>query len=111
MKKVTLFFVVVLSAVVISQGCVNSRTTTRESAVTKTTAKDQSMQENKGNFPQGSSNLAEQGTVRTIEKTTQVKQERVTDESGGVLSTTIHFIGKVIALPFKIIADIIEAIF
>jgi len=52
------------------------------------------------------------GTDRTVERTSTTRVVR-TDEDAprGVLSTTVHFIGEIIALPFRIVGGLIRAIF
>ena len=40
-----------------------------------------------------------------------VKETKNTSEGGGVISTAWHFIGKVLAFPFKLIGETIELIF
>ena len=50
------------------------------------------------------------GTV--VEKRTTVHTEEIDeDEPRGLLSTTVHFVGEIIALPFRLVGGLIRAIF
>lgn len=51
-------------------------------------------------------NVDDGETTRTETRTTTVE-----DEERGILGTTFHVIGQILAFPFKVVAKIIEAIF
>ncbi len=104
-----MLFAVALLAV---QGCASS-THRSETVVTETMQPTPAPSGNMGNFSSGQSSAeagAPSGEV-PVQKTTEVREERTTHESHGVLSTTLHFIGQILAFPFKIIAGAIEFIF
>ena len=50
-------------------------------------------------------------TDRTVETRTTKVVDGDDDAPRGVLSTTVHFIGEIIALPFRIVGGLIRAIF
>ncbi len=78
-----------------SLGCASSRTTT-----VKTEERVQR---------QGTMVGTEVGPVGTKTTTTTVTQ--TPQESRGVLSTTIHFIGEVISWPFRLVGGLLRALF
>ena len=58
------------------------------------------------------------GTVDRVETTTTRVEDddvdvvvRDDDEPRGVLSTTVHFIGEILALPFRLVGGLLRAIF
>ena len=51
-------------------------------------------------------NIDDGETTRTRTETTTV-----VDEERGILGTTFHVIGQILAFPFKVVAKVIEAIF
>jgi hypothetical protein len=50
-------------------------------------------------------------TVQQTQTETNTETHEETTESRGILSSTVHFIGAVIAFPFKLIGGVIQAIF
>ncbi|MBP6342898.1 MAG: hypothetical protein KA403_03080 [Candidatus Omnitrophica bacterium] len=50
-------------------------------------------------------------TIQKTQTETNTETTRETHESRGILSSTVHFIGAVIAFPFKLIGGVIQAIF
>jgi hypothetical protein len=51
----------------------------------------------------------EQGQV--VETHTTVTEEEKRDSGGGVISTTVAFVGEVIAFPFRLVGAVFRAIF
>lgn len=112
-KKIFLWFISCLFVAFVVPGCTtSSRSTKTETTTTETEKEGSSTRGNEGNFAQGESSptTEEAGTTKT-EKRTEVKENQTTSESRGVLGTTLHFIGQVLAFPFKVIARVIEFIF
>ncbi|MFA5119003.1 MAG: hypothetical protein WC695_09195 [Candidatus Omnitrophota bacterium] len=112
-KRVFLLAVVCLFAVSVFPGCTaGSSTVKSETVTTRTTAGDSAEQGNQGNFVGGESSAKAQDTGATkVEKRTEVREERSKSEPAGILGTTLHLIGQVLAFPFKLVAGVIEAIF
>ena len=50
-------------------------------------------------------------TDRNGEKETTVTEERVVDRPTGILSGVFNVVGEIIALPFRIVAGIVQLIF
>ena len=48
---------------------------------------------------------------RTVESSTHVTQTVPDDERRGVLGTTVHVIGEVLAMPFRLVAGLVRLIF
>jgi len=91
-------------------GCSTSSSTTKtETVTTQEDVESPAKEGNQGVFKGGQS--APQAEGRTKEEKRTVTEERKTSESRGVISTTWHFIGQVLAFPFKVIAGVIEFIF
>ncbi len=108
-KKSALLTIVCLCGLFVVQGCTTSSSSTKTETVTTS---DIGTQGNQGNFERGeSSPKAEEAGATKIEKRTEVEEKRTESESRGVLGTTLHFIGQVLAFPFKILAGVIEFIF
>ncbi len=112
-KRVFLLAVVCLFAVFVFSGCTaGSSTVKSETVTTQTTAGGPAAQDNQGNFTGGESSAKAQDAAATkVEKRTEVREERSESEPAGILGTTLHFIGQVLAFPFKLVAGVIEAIF
>jgi len=107
-KAVILFFMLCI----LSAGCSYSSSTRTETTIEHSTQEDASMQGNMGNFPGGRSYSEPKGEESTrIRRTSEVKEEKTETGSAGVIGTTFHFIGQVLAFPFKVIANVIEFIF
>lgn len=101
-------------AVLLLQGCASASSTTakKETVITQDIESDSTQEGNRGNFRAGESFQGEEKSMVTkVEKRTEVKEKRTEGESTGVLGTTLHFIGQVLAFPFKLIAGVIEFIF
>jgi hypothetical protein len=48
---------------------------------------------------------------QVVETRTTVTDEEKSDQGGGVLSTTVAFVGQVIAFPFRLVGAVFRAIF
>ena len=90
--------IALLSVVALGPGCATqSKTTTSETITT---------------YPESNAAGAEQPPEQSVavekEKTTTTETK---DEPRGVLSTTVHVVGEIITLPFRIVGELISAIF
>lgn len=85
----SLFFV---TGILLANGCSSSRTVTKREVVTS--------QPSDGGMPEGE----KKETVTETKTKTSVG-------GGGVVSTTWHFIGEVLALPFQLVANLFRFIF
>lgn len=85
----------ILVFVLIGAGCSSTTQTTK----TETTATS----------PGGNSSHGEDGAVSTSETTTTTTE--TAPESPGVLSSTLHAVGYVLALPFIIVGGLLKMIF
>lgn len=109
MKKAIVLFAMLF---ILSAGCSYSSSTRTETTIEHSTQKDASMQGNMGNFPGGQSYSEPRGEESTrTRRTSRIKEEKTETGSTGVIGTTFHFIGQVLAFPFKVIANVIEFIF
>ena len=118
-KKSNLLYFNILMMIFIGifSGCLSSRTHT---STTKTVTADgtekysRTVEGNQGNFPP-EERVIETTTVDTEPETTTTVETTTTEttahESRGIIGTVFHFIGQVIALPFKLIGGLFEAIF
>lgn len=91
----SLVLVVLISSFLVStalSGCATTERTTR----TETTV----------SHDDDNDNIDDGETTRTHTQTTTVA-----DEERGILGTTFHVIGQILAFPFKVVAKVIEAIF
>jgi hypothetical protein len=114
MNRKNLFWTVIcLSIAFVLTGCAASSSSTKTQTITTESAQEgYAQQGNRGNFAGGESSPAVEGPATTkIEKRTEVKEKHSVGGSGGVLSTTLHLIGQVLAFPFKVIAGVIELVF
>lgn len=111
-KRLMLGYIFLVLALI---GCASSSSrVTKTETISKETVRDDSTTEgNKGNFSGGESSpeTKENRTATVVEKKTEIKEQRRTSESRGILGTTLHFVGQIIAFPFRIIAGVIEFIF
>lgn len=112
-KRIFLCIIICLLVVSILPGCAATSSSTRTETITTQTAKDESAEwGNQGNFTEGESHPGEveAGTTK-MEKRVKVEEKHTESGSRGVLGTTFHFIGQVLAFPFKVIGKVIEFIF
>lgn len=108
-KIMVLLAAVCLLGVFELQGCTTSSSVTKTETVTTSGVETQG---NQGNFERGeSSPKTEEPGITKVEKRREVKEKRTESESRGILGTTLHFIGQVLAFPFKVAAGVIEFIF
>lgn len=112
-KRMFLLVMLCLFAVFVSGGCATTSSTTKtETVTTQETKGDSIIKSNQDNIERGeTSPKAEEAGTTKVEKRTEVEEKRVESESRGVLGTTVHFIGQVLAFPFKVIAGVIEFVF
>lgn len=96
-NALTLILVVIIFLML---GCATSSVTKTETITTETIY---STEGNKGNFPSGQTSA--------VKKTTKSKETKKPSGGGGILGTTVHAIGWALALPFKLIAGLIQFIF
>lgn len=105
-KRMFLLMVIYLFSVFVVEGCATTSTTTKTETVTTQDTKGASTIQN------NQDSLKKDETSPKAEETSTMKVEKRTEsESRGVLGTTVHFIGQVLAFPFKVIAGAIEFIF
>jgi hypothetical protein len=89
-----------IASMIAPMGCASdSRRVTREETV-RTTSPDTSSAEAEGD---------RNGQV--VATRTTVTDEEKSDQGGGVISTTVGFVGQVIAFPFRLVGAVFRAIF
>jgi len=98
-KKIILSIMLASAALFSVQGCRTSSSTTRSEKVTVENGHDASFDHD--NLDNGHHNVEE---TRISEKTTET-------EHRGILGSTVHFVGQVLAFPFKVVVAVIELIF
>lgn len=107
MKKTVSVLIFISVGSMIFLGCASSRTTRTVTVVTTSTSEAQG---NRGNFTRGASDPEYLERTKVAKETTKIEEKREPG-SRGVIGSTFHFIGQVLAFPFKVIAGIIEFIF
>lgn len=109
-RRLKAFKFTLMVVALLTLGCATSSVTKTETITTETI---QSPEGNRGNFPYGQTpaQAPQEKTVTRVEKTKKTKETKTTAQGGGILGTTVHAIGWVLALPFKLIAGIIQLIF
>ena len=105
-----IFMLVITICALGLSACTGSATEVRSTSTTETVTGEPAAP-NKGNFPAG--RTRQENPAVNGQSTTTVEKERTTTAAPhvGIFGTTVHFIGQVLAFPFKLIAGIIEFIF
>lgn len=90
--------IALISVVSLGSGCATQSKTTKSETISTYPESD----------VVGTEQLPGQSVVVEKERTTTTETK---DGHGGVLSTTVHVVGEIIALPFRIVGGLISAIF
>lgn len=108
MKRLAALFAAAFCAPMLAQGCANGQRTTSVTTVTRVSDGSVAPQTLPGDDtadPVAANSDAPSATTTTTTTTTQP------DESDSVLGATLHLVGTIITLPFRIVGDILGAIF
>lgn len=108
-----IILIVTIAAGLFICGCETAnKSYTRTETITTTTESPAQTTGNKGNFVEGR-DISTGATVKKSEVVTteEQKEEKKAGETRGVIGSTFHFVGQVLAFPFKVIAGVIEFIF
>lgn len=107
-NKINFMIILCLFFPLAMQACESSRATRTETVTTRTVDQETAEDNNRG-YISGDQDISETSRVET--KSTDIEETEEEPEERGVIGATFHFIGQVIALPFRIVVAVIDFIF